>query len=116
MKDENKIYSKPQYKCGICGTIFDSIEERMNCEANCIKKQKEEAKKAAEEKKKKEKESRKVELESAIKYAAELLNAYIKDYGTYSFKTEVLNDSELQKNIGGYFDFLPSKLLNYFLF
>ena len=43
MKDENKIYSKPQYKCGICGTIFDSIEERMNCEANCIKKQKEEA-------------------------------------------------------------------------
>ena len=81
MKDENKIYSKPQYKCGICGTIFDSIEERMNCEANCIKKQKEAAKKAAEAKRKAEKETRKTEVTAAIKRANKLLEEYIKDYG-----------------------------------
>ena len=42
MKNENKAYAKPQYKCGICGEIYDSVQERSNCEMMCVKKQQEE--------------------------------------------------------------------------
>ena len=97
MKDENKIYSKPQYKCGICGTIFDSIEERMKCEANCIKKQKEEAKKATEAKRKAEKETRKTEVTAAIKRANKLLEEYIKDYGNYEYYSDTDDFKKFQK-------------------
>ena len=107
MKDENKMYSKPQYKCGICGTVFDSIEERMNCEANCIKKQKDEAKKAAEAKKKAEKETRKAEVTDAVKKANELLEEYIQDYGSYEFTSNVADDIK---------GFWPHKLLHNFWF
>ena len=42
--EDNKMYVKPQYKCGICGQTYDSVQERMNCEMTCIKKQQEEEK------------------------------------------------------------------------
>ena len=45
----DKICAKPMYKCAICGEVYDSIAQRMNCEQTCLKKQEEEAKKAAEE-------------------------------------------------------------------
>lgn len=80
---ENNIYGKLQYKCGICGSVYESIEERMNCEMACIKKQKEAEKKAIAEKMRKEKEARKKELDAAIKHAAKLLEAWNKDYGFY---------------------------------
>ena len=107
MKNENKMYSNPQYKCGICGTIFDSIEERMNCEAKCIRKQKEEAKKAAEAKVKEERETRRAEVTAAIERASELLNQFISDYGTYSY------DGKRRKDTSDFF--WPSRLWHYFL-
>lgn len=80
---ENNIYGKLQYKCGICGAVYNSIEERMNCEQACIIKQKEAAKKAEAEKLRKEKETRKKELDEAIKHAAKLLEAWHKDYDNF---------------------------------
>ena len=50
----NTILNKPQYKCGVCGRIYDSISERAKCELECLKLKEEEDKKAAEEKKKNE--------------------------------------------------------------
>ena len=34
-KDENNMYVKPQYKCAICGEIYDDVQNRMNCEIKC---------------------------------------------------------------------------------
>jgi hypothetical protein len=106
MKEENKIYSKQQYKCAICGEIYDAVQERMNCEMKCIKKQKEEVKKAAEEKKKAEQTARKQEVEKALEHAIELLNAYTNDYGYYEHSDE---------KISGFDYFWPSRLWHYFL-
>lgn len=80
---ENKMYAKPQYKCGVCGEIFDSIAERANCEFKCIKKQEEEAKKAAEARKKEEHEARYKELVDAYDNFNKLLKKYTHDYGTF---------------------------------
>ena len=85
---ENKMYTTPKYKCGVCSTVYDSIEDRMNCEQTCIAKQKVEAKRVAEEKRKAEQEARKAELDMAIENVIKLKNAYIKDYGSYRYSYE----------------------------
>lgn len=82
---ENKMYTKPQYKCGVCGTIFDSIAERANCEVKCLKKQEEEAKKAAEAKRKEEQTKRKAKIDKMVEDLANEVNAYTKDYGWYEY-------------------------------
>ena len=81
---ENKMYTKPQYKCGVCGKIYDSIIERAQCEVMCVKKQEEEAKKAAELKKQAEQETRHKEVVDAYNNFHDLLKKYTKDYGTFS--------------------------------
>lgn len=91
---ENNIYGKLQYKCGICGSVYNSIEERMNCEMACIKKQKEAEKKAVAEKMRKEKEARKKELDAAMKHTAKLLEAWNKDYGIYHTIDERLTTTD----------------------
>ena len=80
----DKMYTKPQYKCAICGTIYDDLKERVKCESTCIKKQEEEAKKAEELKKKAEQETRHKEVVDAYNNFHDLLKKYIKDYGTFS--------------------------------
>lgn len=72
------------YKCSICGKEFNNVVARANCELKCSKKLEEDAKKAVEEKKKAEREARYVEVEKAINVAYDLMNKYIKDYGSYS--------------------------------
>lgn len=94
MENLNNIYGKLQYKCGICGSVYDSIESRMECEQSCIKKQKEAAKKAELAKLKAEKEARKEELDKAIKHAAKLLEAWNKDYGFYHMIETNMNTSD----------------------
>lgn len=84
--DTNSIYSKPMYKCGVCGNTYESIAERMNCEQACLKKQEEEAKKAAEAKKNAEKDVRKAEVHQAIKNASDLIHDYIEDYGYFDYR------------------------------
>ena len=110
MKDENKIYNKPMYKCGICDTVYNSIQERAACEIKCLKKQEQEAKAAAEAKIKAEKDTRSAEVTKALENAYTLLAKYIKDYGSYSYNG---NLKELDMNT---LDYFPSKLWHHFWF
>lgn len=110
MKDENKIYTKPQYKCAICGKIYDDVQSRMNCEMSCIKRQKEEEKAAAEAKKKAEKSARCTEVSEALDNAYKLMNDYIKDYGSYQYNGKLKDLDSLN------LDFFPSKLWHHFWF
>ena len=73
------------YKCGFCGTAYNEIHDRMNCEAVCHKKQAEEAKAAAEAKKKEEQKARKDEVDAAFEHLHKLMTAYVKDYGHYEY-------------------------------
>ncbi|MGN5457052.1 MAG: hypothetical protein ACI4XN_13730 [Candidatus Kurthia intestinigallinarum] len=101
------MYYKPTYKCGICGKEHPSIAERMKCEQACLKKKEEEEKQAIEAKKKAEKDARAAEVTQAIEHAAELLNKYINDFGSYSYDGKKLNDTSDY--------FWPSRLWHYFL-
>jgi hypothetical protein len=85
-KNENKVYTKPQYKCGICGRAYNEVQERMNCEMKCVKIKEEKEKQAAEAKKKAEKDARKKEVDEAFKNLLKLHDAYVKDYGYYEYE------------------------------
>ncbi len=100
---ENKVYCKPAYKCGICDSEYQSVQERMNCEIKCTKKQKEEERKAAEAKKVAEQKLRKEAVDEAIKRAAKLQNDYIKDYGHYEYEGEIVSNV-----------FWPNKIWHFF--
>lgn len=102
---ENKMYTKPQYKCAICETIYDNLKDRVNCETKCLKKQEEEAKKAEELKKQQEHAARKADTDAKVKAMIDAVNAYTKDYGFYTY------DGEASNMIGDF----PYKLLHYFL-
>ena len=99
MNNENKIYTKQVFKCGICGKEYSNVQDRANCELNCYKKQQEEAKKAAEAKKLSEKAARKKEVDDALDKAMQLRNAYIKDYGCYVYDN---NDVHNEFHIDNY--------------
>ena len=73
------------YVCGFCGTVYNEIHDRMNCEAACHKKKAEEAKAAAEAKKKEEQKVRKAEVDTAFEHLHKLMTAYVKDYGHYEY-------------------------------
>ena len=106
----NTMFNKTMYKCAICNSVYDTVADRMKCEAACIKKEEEEAKRLAEEKKKEERNERKKEVEVALKNANELLQRYIEDYGSYDFYRDM---SEANEN---YEFFWPSRLLHDWLF
>lgn len=92
------------YKCAICETDYKTISERNKCEAACIHRIEEDAKKIAEEKKKAEQAARKAELEEAIDHAKKLFDAYIADYRTYEFDSDIADSWAW-----------PSKLLSWFI-
>ena len=102
---DNQIHCKRAYKCGICDTEYETVQERMSCEMKCTKKQEEEERKAAEAKKAAEQKLRKEAVDEACKRALRLQRDYINDYGHYEYEGEVL------ENI-----FFPSKLWHNFLF
>jgi len=108
MANENKMYNKPLYKCGVCGEIYESIQERVNCETKCLKKQQEEEKKAAEAEKEAKKETRAKEVDEAIDRALELLQAYLKDYGSYKTNRK----EEVSFRLA---DFWPKKYWDYYI-
>lgn len=102
MNTENRMYN-----CALCGKYYFNIIDRITCEQKCYAKQQEEEKKAVEAKKKAEKDTRVAEVTQAIEHAAELLNKYINDYGSYTYDGKKLNDTSDY--------FWTSKLWHYFL-
>ena len=108
--NDNNVYAKPKYKCGVCDTVYDSIAERMKCEQECLHKQEVEAKKAAEAKKKAEKDARFAEASAALDNALTLVNKCVEDYGTFQYNGK-LKDLDLLN-----MDFFPSKLWHHFWF
>ena len=109
MKDCN-VYNKQMYKCAICGEIYDSVQDRMNCEMTCVKKQQEEEKKAIEARLEAERDERFAEASAAIDNAFALVNKCIEDYGSFQYVGKVSNMDMLNM------DFFPSKLWHHFWF
>ena len=101
--EDNNIYCKFTYKCGVCGKEHDSVLNRAKCEIECTEKAELEAKKAAEAKKKEEQKVRKAEVDAAFKNLHKLVTAYVEDYGYYNYE-DITN---------GTFNW-PSRLWNYF--
>lgn len=89
-----KMCGKAMYKCGICGTVHDTIAARAKCEMACLEKQEEERKLAAEKKKREEKAARKKEVDDAIKNVNNLIDRYTEDYGSY-YTTEPIKYSHM---------------------
>lgn len=108
--EDNKMYNKPMYKCAICGEIYDSVQDRMNCEMTCVKKQHEEEKKAAEAALQAEKDHRLAEASAALDNALTLVNKCVEDYGSFQY-TGKLKDLDMLN-----MDFFPSKLWHHFWF
>lgn len=123
---------KTTYKCGICGKEYETIAERAKCEMACVDKQLAIEEKAKKEKKKQEQEVRRQEVAAAINHASEILDAYLNDYGSFSYspvegiepekkeepkaKIETVSKSEKTSSEPWPFDNWPftSKLFNFF--
>lgn len=89
----DKVCAKPMYKCAVCGEVYDSIAQRMNCEQACLKKQEEEERKALEAKKIAEYNSRVEEVRDAFRRAYILRNKLEKDYANMQYYDyDQLND------------------------
>lgn len=97
-ENETKMCGKPAYKCGICGSIYDTIAERVACESKCLKKQEEEERLAAEKKKKEEQYRRKKEVDDAFERAENLRNEYVEDYGYYSHENKYIVRNHKDEN------------------
>lgn len=100
---ENKTYAKPMYKCALCDSVYESVAERTKCETACIKKKEEEEKKAAAEKKLAEKKMRKEAVDEAVTNAFRLVRAYMRDYGSYDYDEESVQDCIWPSKIWHYF-------------
>lgn len=109
-KNEDLIYAKPAYKCALCEEVYESVQDRMNCEMTCLKKKQEEERKVAEAKKKEEQSNRHHEANAALDNAFALVNKYIEDYGSFNYSGKYKGLDILNM------DFFPSKLLHHFFF
>ena len=86
------------YQCGICEKEYETISERNKCESTCICRVEEEAKK------REEKKARKEEVDAALNNFEKLFRAYVNDYETYEYNSDV-EDSWVW----------PSKLFSFFI-
>ena len=90
--DMKKMRETTVYKCAVCGEVYNSIAQRMNCEQSCLKKQEEEERIAAEAKKAAEYESRLYEVNAAFDKAYDLKDKLVRDYGgVYVYRKNVSN-------------------------
>ena len=105
--NENQMYTQEKYKCAICGQIYDTLRERINCETTCLRCQEEEEKKAAELKKKEEQNTRHNALDMLVEQTVTALMAYIDDYGSYEYKGKMIDEMGLPGLL---------KMLHYFMF
>ena len=108
--EENKVYTKPQYKCALCGRAYDEVQERAKCERRCLAIKDEEEKKAAAAKEKAEKDKRYNEVNAALDNAFALINKYIEDYGYFIYGGKYKGLDMLNM------DCFPSKILHHFFY
>lgn len=69
-----------KYKCEICGTEYDNIIDRSNCEAKCYQKQQAEIKAQKEKELKEQIQSRKEEINKEIIALNDKIEQFNKDY------------------------------------
>ena len=100
--------NKQLYKCAICCSEYETIQDRANCETACVKKVLEAEKKAAAAKIEAEKDERFAEASSALDNALALVNKCVEDYGSFKYngKLDILEKLNM--------DFFPSKLWHHF--
>jgi len=97
----DKICAKPMCKCAVCGEVYDSIAQRMNCEQTCLKKRAEEERKAAEAKKAAEYEARVAEVDMAFDKAYDLQKKLEADFDKSYFYRDIRNLEDVFKYIFG---------------
>lgn len=105
---ENNKNCKKSYKCEICGSTYELIEERISCETACLKKQKEEEKRIAKEKLNAEKTARQQAVSDALDDVYALVSKYVEDYGSFTYNGKYKGLDMLNM------DFFPSKLWHHF--
>lgn len=88
---------KKSYKCGLCGKEYSTVAERAKCESACIDKQVAIEEKAKKEKAKQYQEERRQEVIAALVCARNALEAYTKEYGSFSYSS--IGDKELETRI-----------------
>ena len=103
--ENNKVY-----KCAICGSEHEAIQDRANCETACVKKVLEEQKRAEKAKLQEAKRDRFEEASAALDNALALVNKCVEDYGMFEYSGK-LKDLDLLN-----MDFFPSKLWHHFWF
>lgn len=69
-----------KYKCEICGTEYDNILDRSDCEARCYKKQQEEIKTQKEKELREQRKSRKEEINKELLALNNKIEQFNKDY------------------------------------
>lgn len=74
-----------KFKCAICGKEYEDIESRIDCETTCLCKRKEAEVKKKELELAAEQNKRKSEVDAAYENYLELKDAYVKDYGVYTY-------------------------------
>lgn len=94
MNEAKNMNNVHEWTCGVCGSKFKTLKERVNCEAACLWKLEDEARKAAELKQKEERVARKAEVDNAYTNFIKLRTAYLKDYGTYAYHNNTAPSSE----------------------
>ena len=86
---ENKVCAKPMYKCAVCGEVYDSIAQRMNCEQACLKRQEAEYNARIEE------------VNAAFEKAYKLRDKLVADYGEYYYSHRFENLDSVFKELFG---------------
>ena len=72
-----------KYTCALCGKHYATVEERNECEARCIRKQKEEAKKIAAQEKAKQQEADAKKIREDFKALSDAISEYVEKYDEY---------------------------------
>lgn len=108
--NKNEVRVNNEFKCAICGEIYETVKERTACETKCVAKVEADKKAALEAIKKAEKEACFTEASNAIDNAFTLVNKCVEDYGEFYYNGKLKNSKE---SIINYF---PSRIWHKFFF
>ena len=81
------------FECAICGKIYNKLQERLNCETECLKSQEEIEKASKEAAKNKEVERINGKIEELIKNFINILEDIDNFYETFGEDEEIEDES-----------------------